>query len=258
MQVYACWQLLTARPDADDLAQAPHALYGHIAETMNYSVGAWLRDVAPVLSGPRPIIVGGTGLYFRALTEGLADIPEVPQDTRDDADALAMDRLLADLAQHDPLLLSRIDRQNRARVQRGWEVWRATGRPLSAWQDDTGPPLLPLSACHTICLDANAGWLAERIARRFHKMLDGGVLEEVRAVLPRWPLPGGAGKAIGAPDLIAHLRGEIDLATATERAIIASRQYAKRQRTWFRARMRDWQHVALPAAEMTDNRAISR
>lgn len=247
LQVYECFRVLTARPDADELARAPHALYGHVSAGTDYSVGAWLRDVAPLLDDLRPIIVGGTGLYFRALTEGLAEIPEVPAEVRQEADGMTHAALLAELDRHDPELSARIDRVNRARVQRGWEVWRATGRALSLWQAETAPPLLPVDRATPILLEAEPDWLTARIATRFEAMLKEGALEEVRSVLPDWERLGGARKAIGAPELAAHLRGDIDLATATERAIIASRQYAKRQRTWFRARMGGWQSILVPA-----------
>jgi len=154
--------------------------------------------------------------------------------------------LLADLGRDDPLILTRIDTQNPARLRRAWEVMAATGRPLSAWQDDTAPPALPLDAALPLVLEADRDWLAARIATRFDAMLVAGALDEARANLPRWDRAGGAAKAIGAPELIAHLRGEITLEAARQAAIIASRQYAKRQRTWFRARMGDWTPVRLP------------
>ncbi len=246
LQVYEGWNVLTARPSAEDLARAEHALYGHVAWEASYSVGDWLRDLEPHLTGPRPIIVGGTGLYFRALTEGLAEIPAIPPDVRAEADAKDFNALLSDLQDADPELWARIDRDNRARVQRGWEVWRATGRPLSAWQRETGPPLLPLERCTALALMPDRDWLNARIATRFDQMLAMGALEEARANLPRWSQAGGAAKAIGAPELIAHLRGEMSLEAAREAGVIATRQYAKRQRTWFRARMGAWQHIPLP------------
>ena len=246
LQVYDGWRVLTARPSKEEEARAPHALYGHVPFEAEYSVGAWLRDLTPLLDGPRPIIVGGTGLYFRALTEGLAEIPSTPPAIREEADALPFDQLLSELDRADPLLAARIDRQNRARVQRGWEVWRATGRPLSAWQAETAPPLLPLDQCQPLLLDADREWLNARIETRFDKMLEDGALDEARANLPRWSQAGGSAKAIGAPDLIAHLQGHLSLEDARTAAILASRQYAKRQRTWFRARMKGWQHIAQP------------
>ena len=203
-----------------------------------YSVGHWLRDVAPFLSGPeRPIIVGGTGLYFSALTEGLAEIPPTPAEVRAAGDAMTLQALLGEL---DPQTTGRIDTLNRARVQRAWEVLTATGRPLADWQDDTPPPALPLADCHAIVMQSDKDWLNDRIERRFDLMLDGGALDEAKAMLPTWDPAHLSSKAIGAPELIAHLKGETTLIAAREKAIISSRQYAKRQRTWFRSRMKKW------------------
>ena len=143
----------------------------------------------------------------------------------------------------DPVIAARIDRANPMRVQRAWEVLRATGRPLSDWQADTPAPDLPLAACQALVLDAPRDWLNARIARRFDQMLQQGALDEARAVLPLWDKAQGARKAIGGPELIAHLTGEMTLEAAREAAITASRQYAKRQRTWFRARMADWRRI---------------
>lgn len=247
LQVYEGWRVLTARPGPEEETRAPHALYGHVPFEAEYSVGEWLRDLAPLLTGPeRPIVVGGTGLYFRALTEGLAEIPPVPPEVRAEAEAMAPDALLADLTREDPALAARIDTRNPARLRRGWEVLRATGRPLSAWQAETGPPLLPLGETVPLLLDADRDWLNARIALRFDRMLAEGALEEAAANLPRWERAGGARKAIGAPELVAHLRGETTRAEAREAAIIASRQYAKRQRTWFRARMGGWTAIPCP------------
>ena len=241
LQVFDGWQVLTARPDAADLARAPHALYGHIPYNGDYSVGHWLRDVAPYLSGDtRPIIVGGTGLYLTALTEGLAEIPPTPPAVRQEANALPLPALIAAL---DSETASRIDLKNRARVQRAWEVLHATGRPLATWQDETPPPLLPLSQAEAFLFDAPKDWLDPRIERRFDLMLAGGALEEARAMLPRWNPAFLSSKAIGAPELIAHLRGEMTLDEARQAAVIATRQFAKRQRTWFKARMRNWRVI---------------
>jgi tRNA dimethylallyltransferase len=245
LQVYDGWRVLTARPSETDEARVPHALYGHVPFTGTYSTGQWLRDVVPLLtSGPRPIILGGTGLNFAALTEGLADIPPTPPAIRTQADALPLARMLADLDREDPVIAARIDRANRMRVQRAWEVLRATGRPLSDWQADTPAPALPLVACQPLVLDADPAWLNARIETRFDAMLASGALQEARAVLPLWDRARGARKAIGGPELIAHLRGEISLEAARDAAIIGSRQYAKRQRTWFRARMGNWRRIS--------------
>jgi tRNA dimethylallyltransferase len=247
LQVYEGWRILTARPSAEEEARVPHVLYGHVPFEAEYSVGDWLRAVAPLLQGSlRPIIVGGTGLYFRALTEGLAEIPPIADEVRAEAGIMSPEEMLGHLRQDDPATTARIDTQNPARLRRAWEVLRGTGRGLSDWQAETGAPLLSLDRVYPIVLDAERDWLKARIERRFDAMLEAGALEEARANLPRWDRAGGARKAIGAPELIAHLRGEITLADAREAAIIASRQYAKRQRTWFRARMQAWRPVTLP------------
>jgi tRNA dimethylallyltransferase len=248
LQVWDCWRVLTARPQAADEVRAPHLLYGHVARGAPWSVGHWLREVAPILAGPeRPIIVGGTGLYLSALTEGLAEIPPVPEEVRAEAGAiLAAAGPGALLAGLDAATAGRIDRQNPARIQRAWEVLRATGRGLAEWQEDTGPPLLPLGEATAVVLDAGRDWLAERIDRRFEAMVAGGALEEVRAVLDAWEPAAPWARAIGAPELVAHLRGESTLAQAIGRAQAASRQYAKRQRSWFRGRMRHWHWQRVP------------
>ncbi|HEY9039212.1 MAG TPA: tRNA (adenosine(37)-N6)-dimethylallyltransferase MiaA [Roseovarius sp.] len=248
MQVYAGWRILTARPSVQDEARAPHALYGHVAQEAEYSVGHWLRDVAPLLTGgARPIIVGGTGLYFSALTEGLAEIPPTPATIRAEADALRIGGELQKMIDAlDAATRARIDLQNPMRVQRAWEVQRTTGRGLAEWQDATPPPLLPLARTHALLLDADTVWLNARIAGRLTAMLEAGALDEVRANMAHLAAGRPSAKAIGAPELAAHLRGEITLAAAQEAATIATRQFAKRQRTWFRARMRSWQRVHLP------------
>ena len=245
-QVFANWRVLTARPSAAEEARVPHRLFGHVPGDAAYSVGHWLREVAPLLGGARPIIVGGTGLYFTALTEGLAEIPETPAEVRAEADALRRDGGVdALLGAIDAVTLSRIDRQNPMRVQRAWEVQRATGRGLAAWQDATPPPLLPLERAQPLLVEAGKDWLNDRIARRFDAMLAEGALEEARANLPGWDPALPSSRAIGAPELIAHLRGEMTREEARAAATIATRQYAKRQRTWFRARMKAWR--PLPA-----------
>jgi len=242
IQVFANWRILTARPTLEDEARAPHHLYGHVPGDAPYSVGHWLREVAPLLQqGPRPIIVGGTGLYFSALTEGLAEIPPLPAHVRADAqERLQQGGLAALLADLDAATRDRIDPYNPMRVQRAWEVWHGTGRGLAAWQDSTPPPLLPLDRAVPILVDAPKDWLTPRIAQRFALMLASGALDEARQNLASWNPDHLSAKAIGAPELIAHLRGEMTLDAATEAATIATRQFAKRQRTWFRARMRQW------------------
>lgn len=150
------------------------------------------------------------------------------------------------LAELDPETAARIDRLNPARIQRAWEVQRATGRGLAAWQDGTAAPLLALDRAQPLVLTPDRDWLARRIDMRFDRMLQEGALEEVRRVLPIWDPAALWAKAIGAPELVAHLRGEMTIDAAREAAQAASRQYAKRQRTWFRSRMKAWRCVTLP------------
>ncbi|MEL7211963.1 MAG: tRNA (adenosine(37)-N6)-dimethylallyltransferase MiaA [Pseudomonadota bacterium] len=247
LQVFDGWRVLTARPSDAELARAPHALYGHVAYDGDYSVGHWLREVQPFLSdGPRPIIVGGTGLYFTALTEGLADIPATPPEIRAEADRIAAeDGFEAMLSALDSETAGRIDQRNPMRVQRAWEVQRTTGRGLASWQDATPAPLLPLDKTQPILLNADRDWLAERIDRRFDLMIEAGALDEARAMLPHWNPALLSSKAIGAPELIAYLRHKMSLEAATQAAKTATRQFAKRQRTWFRARMKKWQALDL-------------
>nr|WP_147105175.1 tRNA (adenosine(37)-N6)-dimethylallyltransferase MiaA [Tateyamaria sp. syn59] len=243
-QVYDCWRVLTARPSAEEEARAPHHLYGHIPYDAPYSTGHWLREVTPLLSGARPIIVGGTGLYFGALTEGLADIPDTPPEVRAQADALDLGKMLAAL---DRETLQRIDVANRARVQRAWEVQHATGQPLSHWQDQTRDPVLGPGAFAGVVMDSPKEWLTPRIAARFDQMLKGGALEEARAMLDRHNPALPSCRAIGVAEALAVVRGEMDHEAAVERATIATRQYAKRQRTWFRSRMAEWHWISSPA-----------
>lgn len=246
LQVFDMWRVLTARPSLAEESMLPHRLYGHIGRDQPYSVGHWLREVAGFLGQPL-VIVGGTGLNFMALTQGLAEIPAIPADIRAHADAvMAAGGIAAMLPDLDAATLARIDRHNPARVQRAWEVQMATGRGLASWQAETGPPLLSRHDCEAIVLRPEVTWLDQRIAGRFAKMMAQGALEEVRAALPYWQARAPWAKAIGAPELVAYLRGQISLADSTEAAVLASRQYAKRQRTWLRKGMQDW-HAVTPS-----------
>jgi tRNA dimethylallyltransferase len=239
LQVYDCWRLLTARPTAADEATVPHVLYGQVGCKDAWSVGHWLRAVAGVLDRP-VVIVGGTGLYFAALTEGLAPVPEIPAEVRAAGDSLRLGDLAAMVAALDPATAARIDLANPARVQRAWEVLTATGRGLAAWQADTPAPLLDVAAVEALVLRPDVDGLNARIDQRFDQMMALGALDEVRAVAPIWRVDQPWARAIGAAELLAHLRGELTLEAAVTSAKLASRQYAKRQRTWFRNRMADW------------------
>jgi len=241
-QIYSNWRVLTARPSKVDEYKAPHFLYGHIAPNAAYSVGHWLAEITPLLNAsPRPIITGGTGLYFQALTKGLANIPPIPPEIRkaaqEEISKKGLDALLSGL---DSATKSKIDCKNPMRVQRAWEVQKATGRSIAVWQASTPKPLLPVARCITLLCDVDKEMLNQRIENRFHKMIEEGALDEAAANLPSWSADLPASRAIGARQLIAHLRGEMSLNNAIEEATIATRQYAKRQRTWFRSKMEHW------------------
>ncbi|MEO0753044.1 MAG: tRNA (adenosine(37)-N6)-dimethylallyltransferase MiaA [Pseudomonadota bacterium] len=248
IQVFENWRILTARPSEADVAVAPHHLYGHIAGDTAYSVGQWLRELEGLVTpAPRiaPVIVGGTGLYFSALTEGLAEIPPTPEAIRTDAMARLRRGEVGQMTKElDPRTRDRIDIANPMRVQRAWEVLQATGQGLAHWQDSTAPPLLALTHCTSFVLDAPKDWLTPRIEARFDVMMRDGALDEARDNLSHWDPSHPSSKAIGASELVAVVKGEMTQSEARDRIIIATRQFAKRQRTWFRARMQarpsDW------------------
>ncbi len=254
MQVYDGLRVITARPSAEDEARLPHRLYGHVAPDRRYSVGAWLGDMEAVLRdaevhGACAIIVGGTGLYFKALTEGLSTVPSVPVDVRRDWDvrAKAMDAatLHAMLAERDPETADALRASDRQRIQRALEVLDATGAGLSAWQKEgRRPALLSPADAPRIVFDMPRPVLHARIAARFDRMVDAGALDEVRALVSRRLDPAlPAMKAIGVREMAAYLDGELSLESAIERAKTETRRYAKRQSTWLRTQMPDWPRV---------------
>ncbi|HMO06643.1 MAG TPA: tRNA (adenosine(37)-N6)-dimethylallyltransferase MiaA [Paracoccaceae bacterium] len=243
LQAWSCWRVLTARPSAADEAAVPHALYGHLDPGADWSVGHWLRAVLPLLDRP-VVVVGGTMLAFRALTRGLAEVPAVPAEVRARADALrAEGGVAALLAGLDPATAARIDAANPARVQRAWEVLAATGRGLAAWQAATPAPALATDRAEAIVLTPARDRLRDRIAARFGAMLAGGALDEVAAVLPIWDPRAPWAQAIGAAELVAHLRGETGLEEAAAAAVTATRHYAKRQDTAFRGLGPGWRRI---------------
>ncbi|MGL4320829.1 MAG: tRNA (adenosine(37)-N6)-dimethylallyltransferase MiaA [Paracoccaceae bacterium] len=246
LQVYGCWRVLTARPSVADEAALPHMIYGHVMRGQDYSVGHWLREVQRVLAdhGPRVVIVGGTGLYFSALTAGLADIPPTPPTVRQAADALRQADLAKMINDLDPDTRARVDLANPMRVQRAWEVQQSTGTGLAAWQAKTPAPALPLQDCTALVMRPDVARLNARIDQRLDLMVNSGALDEVRANLPDWAPAAPWAQAIGAAEFVAHLRGEMTLANALAAAKIATHQYAKRQRTWMRNRMAAWQELA--------------
>ena len=245
MQVYREAPILTAQPTAADRARAPHLLYGHVSARQAYSVARWRDDAANALAeaaamGRMPIFVGGTGLYFTVLTDGLADIPQTPDEVRDQARALlddiGVEALHARLMERDPLTASRLRPSDPQRVVRAYEVFESTGRSLADWQNRPAEPVL--KGARLACFVLNPPREARRacIAQRFESMLDAGGLEEARGLDGLDPaLP--ASKLLGLRPLQALAKGTLTRAEALDGAITATRQFAKRQMTWFRHRM---------------------
>ncbi len=248
MQVYRDLRVITARPTPDEEARVPHRLYGEVDATENYSVGRWLADVRPVLdevraAGRVPIFTGGTGLYFKALTQGLSAVPPIPPEMRESVrarlEAEGPAALHAELLRRDPG--SPIKPGDRTRIARALEVLEATGRPLSDWHREGLPPLIDASSAVKMFLAPERDELRRRIDARFDAMLEAGALDEVRALAARKLdplLP--AMKAHGVPWLIRCLNGELSLAQAAEGGKNDTRRYTKRQFTWARHQLPDW------------------
>ena len=245
MQTYDAFPILTAQPTEEERAGVPHRLYGVLPLSQTLSAARWRTLAAAEIErclaeGRTPILCGGSGLYLRTLMQGIAAIPESPAGVRDQANAewqaMGADAFRARLAGKDPAIVARLKPGDRQRHVRAWEVWLATGRPLSAWQKGDGEAVRWRFA--TVLLAPERGWLRARIESRFDAMLAAGVLAEVRAVFDRAPDPRSPGlKAHGAPELFGHFRGELSLDDARRIAIDHTRQYAKRQMTWFRHQM---------------------
>lgn len=253
MQVYDCLQVLTARPSESEMEGIPHHLYGVVAPDDAYSAARWCADVLPVLQdilsrGKTPIIAGGTGLYFKALEEGLSHVPAIEPQIREEIRTLARQdgqALYEQLKQEDPEMAARLKPGDRQRVARALEVLRSTGRSLLAWQAEKG--VAPLSQLENldgvarIVLMPDRQWLYERCDRRFGLMMEQGALDEVKAV-QHVPADLPAMRALGVGALRAYLEEEITLDDAIIRAQTQTRQYAKRQMTWFRNQFDAWNH----------------
>ena len=263
MQVYRDLRIITARPTPEEEQRAPHVLYGHIDAAENYSVGRWCAEAGAALAAAQrdsraAVLVGGTGLYFNALTRGLAAVPPIPREIRDTVRArLASDgvaALHAELESRDPAAAARLMPGDRARVTRALEVVLATGRSLLAWHQGGNPARLDASRAAKVFLMPDRDELMRRVEKRFDAMIAAGALEEVRALAARRLNPElPAMKAHGVPWLIRHFNGEITLAEAVEGAKRDTRQYTKRQATWFRNQLPDFAWVkpqgALAAVE---------
>jgi tRNA dimethylallyltransferase len=253
MQVYRDLRIITARPTDGDEAQVPHRLYGHVGAAVNFSAGAWVGDAAKALEaakaeGRLPIFIGGTGLYFKALTAGLSVVPPIPLEVREDVRARlernGVEALHDELAASDPRAAERLNRRDRTRIARALEVVEATGRSLLDWHHEGQPPLLPKDSFRAVFLAPERDELYARIDARFDAMLGAGALEEAvrlaaRNLDPLLP----AMKAHGVPALIRHLRGELSLEQAATIGRADTRHYAKRQFTWFRHQLPEFEWV---------------
>jgi tRNA dimethylallyltransferase len=243
LQVYRELAILTARPDAAAEARVPHRLYGVLPAAERCSAGRWAALAAAAIreahaAGRLPILVGGTGLYLRALLDGLAPIPPVPEaalaEARARLAALGGAAFHAELARRDPATAAGLRPSDPQRLARAWAVLAATGRPLAAWQAERAEPALALDPL-LLLLEPERGTLYRACDARFLRMLEAGALDEARALgaLGLDPsLP--AMKAVGVRVLLDHLAGRIALADAVAAAQQATRNYAKRQLTWFR------------------------
>ena len=260
MQVYAELSILTARPAPADEAAAPHWLYGHVSAREAYSVGRFVTEAMDAIARARaegvlPILVGGTGLYFKALTQGLADIPAVPDNIRAHwrarADQIGVAALHAELAARDPEMAARLRPTDPQRVTRALEILDATGRSLSTFQAAHGPPALPLDSVATIALMPEREHLHAAIDGRFEAMVEAGALDEVarvRALALSTALP--AMRAIGVESLGRVLDGAVSRADAIQAAQTETRRYAKRQMTFLRTQLSQWPTAPSPQAAL--------
>ncbi len=271
MQVYCDLRIITARPSVEEERRVPHRLYGHVDAAENFSVGRWCEEVAAVLVETRrtarpAILVGGTGLYFNALTRGLAAVPPIPANIREEVRARlqrdGVTALHAELKWHDPAAAARLMPGDRARITRALEVVLATGRSLLDWHDENKPAGVDSARAAKIFLAPDRDELMRRIDARFDAMMAAGALEEVRALAARNLAPNlPAMKAHGVPWLIRHLNGEITGEQAVEEAKRDTRHYTKRQATWFRNQLPDftWVEPAGALAEIEGQlRALAR
>jgi tRNA dimethylallyltransferase len=258
MQVYRDLRVLTARPTPEEETLVPHRLYGHVDAAMNFSAGSFVADAARALGeahaqGQVPIFVGGSGLYFKAITRGLSAVPSIPPDVRENVrarlDRDGVEALHGELARRDPVSAERLKPRDRTRIARALEVVEATGRSLSDWHREGLPPILPQGAFIALFLAVEREQLYARIDARFDAMITAGALDEVAALGARNLdplLP--AMKAHGVPALIRYLEGKITLEEAAGIGRADTRHYAKRQFTWFRHQLPEFEWVWPEAA----------
>jgi tRNA dimethylallyltransferase len=251
MQVYRELRVLTARPSQSEEARAPHRLYGTVSAGQACSVGRWLDDAADAVAEARgkgrlPILVGGTGLYFKALTEGLAPVPDIPAEVRsywrEQAAKVSREALHQDLAARDPAMAAKLKPADPQRIMRALEVIDATGISLAEWQGGNAAPLLSPSEVLPLVIAPEREPLYAAIDARFDRMIEHGAVGEVRALLDLELDPGlPAMRAHGVRELEAYLSGAVSREDAVAKAKTESRRYAKRQMTWARRFMSDWQ-----------------
>lgn len=266
MQVYRELRVITARPTPQDEVLAPHRLYGFRPAAQPYSVGLWLADIARVLEEARadgyPVfVVGGTGLYFSALTEGLSDIPPIPADVRDrwrtESAARHVAELHAILSARDPHTAKRLRPNDTQRIVRALEVLDATGVPLSVWQERKAAPLLSGHSALKVVLLPDRAEIYARCDARFDAMLEAGALEEAVALAQLGlPQDAPAMRAVGVAPLLAHVRGEVSLDMARMAAQMETRRYAKRQLTWIKSKMLSWNRLSAQSMERTKSEII--
>ncbi len=259
MQVYSVLHQLTARPDEDEMDGVDHHLFGHIHPSQTYSVAGWLNEVRCFLGNittrnKTPIFVGGTGLYFKAMLEGLSEVPLIDPDLRRklrDASLVDLEALFRELQLLDPVGAAKLEAGDSQRIVRALEVVKSTGKSLTHWQNQKpGPSILRAEHCKKIVLSPPRPLLHERIAHRFGNMVDNGAVEEVKTLLELGfdrEMP--AMRAIGVSQLQDYVEGKTSLDEAIELSVIATRQYAKRQSTWFRHQFDEsWTHISDPNA----------
>jgi len=266
MQVYRELRVLTARPSADDESRAPHLLYGHVPAAEAYSAARYATEAREAIAwvqaaGRVPIVVGGTGLYFRSLTEGLSPIPEIPPDIRahwrERAAAEGAGALHEMLKARDPAMAARLRPTDPQRIVRALEVLEATGVSLATWQEMPGEPVVHLADATAIALGRDPAELKRRSDARFDRMMDEGAVEEVRALLALGlgsELP--AMRALGVAPLAAMIAGRLSRDEAVEQAKADTRRYVKRQRTWMTRNMVSWKWIIAQETESLERRIV--
>ena len=262
MQIYKELNIISARPTPLDIKKVNHHLYGYVSGKERFNVEKWCSDAVKkintlIYNNISPIFVGGTGLYFRALLNGLSPIPQIPEEIRDFANSCDLSFFLDGLNKNNPDILEKIDINNRRRVQRAWEVLEATGKSLLYWQSKNKSPLISVSNATLLLVELDNQSLANRISNRVNHMLEYGVIKEVEKVYNTcWDKKLPYAKAIGAEDIVSYLNGEIKFEKLSQNIALKTRQFGKRQRTWQRNFMKDWDSINTAALNRLDIKRI--